>query len=202
MEKTSTFSINSTFSPDNWVDEHADYLYRFASFRIQDPALAEDLVQETFLSALKNYSKFGHDSCERTWLVSILKNKIIDQYRLMVRHSSPDDEALPGYFTTGVKKGRWNRADARLVWPEDVGDRYDQKEFGRFVKICLTKIPEKLANIFIMREIDGYSTKEICKELGVSSSNVWVMLHRARHLLRDCLQKDGYGSEGDKSYAI
>jgi len=189
-------TFTASFSPDSWVDEHADFLYRFACFRLHDPVLAEDLVQETFLSALKNYRHFGQGSTVRTWLVSILKNKIIDHYRLTARRSLAKDDTLPGYRHSGIKKGRWQTEIAPQAWSDDVEKQYDQREFNRFLNRCLEKIPAKFANIFIMHEIDGYSTKEICKELNVSASNVWVMMHRARHFLRDCLQKDGYGAEG------
>ncbi len=195
MHDTVAVSFSAAFSPDTWVDEHADYLYRFASFRVHNPSIVQDLVQETFLAALKNYHAFEHGSGERTWLISILKNKIIDYYRSTTRRSEMTDDTLPGYYPQGLKKGHWQKESAPLAWPEDISKRYDQKEFVHFLRACLQKIPVRLANIFIMREIDGYSAKEICKEMELSSSNLWVMIHRARHLLRACLQKDGYGPD-------
>ena len=180
-------------NPENWVDEYGDFLYRYALSRIKDPTIAEDLVQETFLAALKAHQNFQGRSTARTWMIAILKHKIVDYIRKKVREPASDkveslsdaaaNESVDGSFD---RDGEWK--DRPAEWAVNPTKLYEQKEFIDILYRCLGELPERQAKAFMMREIDGLSTDEICKALGISATNSWVILYRARMLLRQCLE--------------
>jgi RNA polymerase sigma-70 factor (ECF subfamily) len=182
--------------PGKWVERYGDYLYSYALTRVSDPGRAEDLVQETFLAALKAQEGFRGGSTERTWLTSILKRKIIDAYRK--RYSSREsalgaaEEAIfDGDFYRSQEPFRGHWLDGRgpnshSFLPEG---KLEQEELVRFINLCIESLQPQLATVFIMRMIDEADTETICKELGITASNLWVMLHRARLRMRDCLEK-------------
>ncbi len=181
--------------PETWVDQHGDYLYRYALFRIRDPHVAEDLVQETLLAALEARSKFAGHSSERTWLVGILKHKIIDYLRQRHREPSFDtsdsaDVLTEEFFT---RMGMWKlKPDEWILDPEAALNR---KEFWDVFARCLSQLPTRQADAFVLREIEGLDNKEISKVLNVSATNLWVMLHRARMRLRRCLEIHWFGGK-------
>ena len=181
--------------PEVWVDRYGNYLYGYALSRIQNPAIAEDLVQETFLAALKNRENFEGRSSERTLLTGILKHKIIDYLRKHSRENPIDNieqvlESTEAFFDeTGrlkVKPTEWTVHPAKL---------FEQKEFWKVFHSCLSELPTKLAQAFVLREMDGLSSEEICKVLNISASNCWVMLYRARMHLRGCLEINWFGGQ-------
>ena len=186
--------------PESWVDQYGDFLYRFALSRVKDPSIAEDLVQETFLAALGGRKNFQGRSAVRTWLIAILKHKIVDSIRKRVREPTSDrvesiSDAAAG-DTADVEftgKGGWRVRPAR--WAANPLEIYRQKEFMDVLYFCLGELPQRLARAFMLREIDGLSTEEICKELNISATNSWVMLYRARMRLRQCLQDKWVESE-------
>ena len=181
--------------PESWVDHYGDFLYRFALSRIKDPAVAEDLVQETFLAALRGRENFKGHSAGRTWLVAILKHKIVDYIRKKIREPSSDkievltDQTEPDFN----EQGEWQLRPSR--WAVNPGRIYEQKEFLDVLYRCLAGVPERLAEAFMMREIDGLSTAEVCKALDITATNSWVMLYRARMSLRRCLEDSWLGAE-------
>lgn len=184
--------MDNISSPEQWVDKHGDYLFRFAMLRLHDRQTAEDMVQETFLAALKAYDTFKGKSSERTWLTGILKRKIIDYYRKNNRFVSleTDDQLkpLPDFISQGKRRGRWQESFAPQYWGENPDSLMDRSEFRLILENCIRALAERLVILFTMREIDEKSTEEICKELNISASNLWVMLHRARTQLRRCLE--------------
>jgi len=168
-------------------------LLRFARLQLRDAAAAEDAVQETLLAALTGSHRFESRSSYKTWLIAILRNKIIDiirgQSREIAASSLADDEAgddlltetlfdQRGHWQTAARPGRWADPDASM----------EQRQFWAVFEACLDHLPEKTARVFMMREVLGFETDEICKETGISSSNCWVVLHRARLGLRACLE--------------
>ena len=171
----------------NWLNDHGDYLYRFALARLRDPHLAEDVVQETFLAAIKSPS-FAEQSAPRTWLTGILKHKIIDVMRKNVREIAAsdllddEDANVDDFFDDA---GRW--ADKPLKWdmPENA---LEQKQFLGVLQNCMEKLPAKSAQLFMMRDVHETDNEEICKELNITATNAWVMLYRARLGLRKCLE--------------
>ena len=177
-----------TVDPSEWVDRYGNFLFRFAMLRVRDRSRAEDLVQETFLAALRQRGSFSGDSSEATWLVAILKHKIVDLFRRQSREVPLPEGGLPD--SPGNEPfdadGHWNGGPAQWGWnPADI---FRQKEFiGQLTK-CLAGLSPNLASAFTLREIDGADTKEICKVLRVTETNLWVILHRARARLRECLE--------------
>ena len=180
-------------SADTWVDQHGDYLFRYAMMRLRDRDLAENLVQETFLAALKGRKSFGGRSSERTWMVGILKHKIIDHYRKDFRERPVTDlqtlqaqeEQTVDEFYDAMENPRKYPKD----WMPDQQATLHSKEFWVILHACMEKLPKTTAAAFAMRELDDMDTPGICKELGISSTNLWVMLHRARLQLRECLER-------------
>jgi RNA polymerase sigma-70 factor (ECF subfamily) len=193
--------INSQIeNPESWVDQYGDFLYRFTLSRIKDPSIAEDLVQETFLAALKARKNFQGRSTARTWLIAILKHKIVDHIRKQVReHTSDKVESILNTTANDPVDSSFNDdGDWRIrpsKWATDPMKLYEQKEFMDILYHCLAELPERQAEAFMMREIDGLSTEEICKVLNISATNSWVMLYRARMWLRRCLENNWLSTE-------
>jgi RNA polymerase sigma-70 factor (ECF subfamily) len=177
----------SLLNPDTWVDQYGDILFRFAHRRVKDTGVAEDLVQETFLAAMRAKDRFKGQSSERTWLFGILKHKIIDHYRRTRRRSEMNIEdfaEIPDkYFS---EKGKWQIQPTK--WDINPVEVYEQKEFMDAFYRCLSQMPQRLADVFIHREIGGLSTEAICKLMDITASNCWVMLYRARMFLRRCIE--------------
>ena len=180
--------------PVSWVDLYGDFLYRFALFRVKDTSVAEDLVQETFLAALKSRANFQGRSTAKTWLIAILKHKIVDHIRKRFREQTSDrveslsDAAAKNSAENHFKdNGGWRHRPSK--WTVDPMKVYEQKEFIDVLYDCLAELPERQADAFKMREINGLSTEEICKALNISATNSWVMLYRARIWLRQCIEK-------------
>ena len=174
--------------PADWVDRYGDYLFRYAVLRLRDRSAAEDIVQETFLAALKDRGSFSGKSSESTWLVGILKHKIADHFRRRSREGSfLDDEARdPAGEGVFDASGHWAAGPAD--WGANPADLLRQKEFLDQLAECLSDLSPNHANAFTLREIEGMGTGEICKVLSVTETNLWVILHRARMLLRRCLE--------------
>jgi RNA polymerase sigma-70 factor (TIGR02943 family) len=192
-------AIPGTSDPGTWVDRHGDVLVRYAMLRLGDPHLSEDLVQETFLSAWKARDTFKGDSSERTWLVGILKHKIADHYRKKGRGipmEEGESSQTGGESTFFNQDGMWK--DGPEEWGGDPADLFRKKEFLAQVTKCVSDLTPRLAHAFTLRDIDGLESKEICKVLGVSETNLWVILHRARMLMRRCLEIHWFGGDAGK----
>lgn len=182
--------------PATWVDKYGDALFHFALARVKDREVAEDLVQETFLAAVKAKDRFKGKSTEKTWLFGILKHKVIDHYRkkkavIYEQNLSNGTEDLEAFFNA---KGAWQTMPQS--WRVNPGKSQEVREFIDHFYQCLAELPKKTSEVFAYREIDGLSTKEICKRLNITASNCWVILYRARMLLRKCLELAGLGPSG------
>jgi RNA polymerase sigma-70 factor, ECF subfamily len=182
-----------SFNPSIWVDEYGDYLFGFAFSRVRNEATAEDLVQETLLSAIQSVNNFEEKSTEKTWLCGILKHKIIDFYRKSSREVELNEEEAEMssynylFRDEGVWKGHWTAEVRPIVWNENPEAILENTEFRGILSHCLTELPERAANVFTMREMDGFAAQEICDFLEISPNNFWVMMHRARLHLRRCI---------------
>jgi RNA polymerase sigma-70 factor (ECF subfamily) len=177
------------FDAEGWVDRHGDALYRWALIRLRHPEAAADVVQETFLAALDQRRRFEGRSSERTWLLGILKHKIGDVLRRRSRES-PADGATPaarrpegGPFD---RLGFWERGPRR--WG-DPGSALESAEFWEVFQGCLAALPEHLAETFLLRELEGRDGPEVCQALSISPESFWKRMHRARLLLRECLER-------------
>jgi RNA polymerase sigma-70 factor (ECF subfamily) len=189
--------------PERWVELHGDYLYKNALARLRDPVRAEDMVQETFLAALKSGKSFEGRSDEKSWLVGILKNKIFDYFRKASRETSFSDlgfyqnEEESRFESSGAFQGAWIESLAPSEWSANPGAGLDNEAFWRTYHDCAGKLPRKIAAVFGLREVDGVASKEICVLLDISEANLWVMLHRARLALRNCLEANWFAKTGE-----
>ena len=191
-------SIATSPNPDRWVDEHGDYLFSYAFFRLHDPVKSQDAVQETFLAALKSSRTFAGRSAERGWLLGILKHKIHDSFRKSSRETSftdlgfYEDEESGRFVARGLRSGAWIHNLAPGKWPVHPGEDMEREEFWRVFRSCTAKLPGPICQAFLMRELDGAETAHICTTLNIKENNLWVMLHRARMALRHCLEKNWF----------
>ncbi|PCJ63073.1 MAG: RNA polymerase subunit sigma-70 [Planctomycetota bacterium] len=183
---------------NTWVDQYGDILFRFATLRVRDASVAEDLVQEALMAGIKSAKNFKGQSTERSWLIGILKHKILDYYRKSSRENNVsqylDEE---GNFESFFDQQMMSANHKAPEWAGDPSGSMEKEEFWNVFRSCLNNIPQKLSQVFAMREIDGVSTDEICKELNITSTNVWVILHRARAGLKGCLEKNWFGNNKD-----
>lgn len=180
-----------TLDPNKWVDLHSDYLYNYTITRVSDHEIAKDLVQETFLSSLKAMKNFKGEASERTWLISILKRKIIDHYR---RKNSKKGKAevRMSFYEEGENKGRWIEERAPSIWG-NIGEKdIENEELKKAIEDCIKNLPEKHKMVFLLKTVQNYETEEICNELDITSSNLWVIIHRARVQLRSCLEENWF----------
>ena len=185
--------------PASWVDEHGDYLYRYARARVSGREEAEDLVQETFLAALQAADTFAGRSTLRTWFTGILKNKLID--RLRRRHATQvaadlgqSDEWIDGLYD---RTGHWKTGPGR--WGSDPAELLQRQEFWQAFETCREGLPQRLREVLSLRLLDDVPAAEICQALGVSSANLWTLLHRARVRLWHCLDRKGLSPAKGKS---
>lgn len=185
--------------PSNWLDMHGNCLYRFALLRVKSPEIAEDLVQDTFVSAIRAVGNFEGKSSIRTWLVQILKNKIIDHARKDIRQplSLMSDELAEVVEANFHSTGLWNRVLPN--WAKDPDSLIEQKEFHQALQGCIEKLPKRARLVFISKIVDGIDSDELCKTLDISPSNLWVILHRARMALRSCLELNWFQTSQLKS---
>lgn len=177
--------------PEQWVQTHADVLYRYALSRVGQSHLAEDLVQETLVAAMHSRRSFRGDSTERTWLIGILRHKLLDHFRagrsrVSARFHEHDD-GEDGLETLFDAKGNWKQPPQS--WAPDASQGLENREFWAVFHNCMTALPLRARKAFTMKVLDDLASEDICKELNITTTNLWVVLHRARALLRVCLEK-------------
>jgi RNA polymerase sigma-70 factor (ECF subfamily) len=191
-----------TVDPERWLDEYGDELFSFTMLRVRDRGAAQDLVQETFLAALKARQSFAGRSTERAWLFGILRNKLADHYRLRSREVplleagsiTPEEEGF--FHSSGPGKDGWIARVAPKGW-EAPDKNLISKEFQMVFQECVSGLQEKVALVFLRREVDNVPSEEVCKEFDITPNNLWVMLHRARMALRRCLEVHWFGRKRD-----
>jgi RNA polymerase sigma-70 factor (ECF subfamily) len=180
-----------TLDPDKWIDLHADYLFNYTIVRVNKTEIAKDLVQETFFAALKAMKNFQGKASERTWLIAILKRKIIDYYR-KINSNKGKAEVRMNFYNDGENEGEWIEERVPQTWGSDTDKAIETKELGDTLNKCIDKLPEKYAMVFKMKTIQDFETEEICKELDITASNLWVIIHRARTQLRKCMEDNWF----------
>jgi len=182
-----TEANNKTLNPASWVDQYGDYLYRYAVSRLRDGEAAEEVVQETFVAALRHVEQYEAKGSERAWLLGILKRKIIDLVRARNRATSlADEDSNDPSEALFDRKGSWQKR-IRLAGYAPL-DSLEREEFWRILRGCLETLPKRQADVFVLREMDDQTTDEICKELEITASNLWVILYRARLQLSNCMK--------------
>lgn len=198
--QTTVPSAMTTCNPKEWVKLYAEDLFKFACSKVPDTALAQDLVQDTFLSGLQAMSGFRGDSSEKTWLTAILKNKITDHYRksgktvltldsITAHSNDPDPHHI--YFD---EKGHWRREMAPKAWKQDINDPSEQREFSRILRTCMAKLTGIGKTVFQQKYLEEKKSADICKDMAITTSNYWVIIHRAKLQLRACLEKNWFSN--------
>ena len=184
-----TSDVAGTNIPSEDLQQARSYLLRYAMLQLRDSTLAEDVVQETLLAALNEPARFAGKSAYRTWLVGILKHKIVDAIRKKSRELplSADEEASESEIVEEMFKadGHWQQFPSNWGNPEKA---FEDKKFWEVFERCLAAMPARSARAFMMREVMELTSEDICKELAITSTNLWVLLHRARLSLRGCLE--------------
>lgn len=183
------------------AEARADML-AFARQQLGDDAEAEDAVQEALAGALRNGASFRGEAAYKTWLIAILKHKIADILRARRRRpvnasqlaTAEDESPMPDVFD---RRGMWREASRPAAWENPEADLHSSQFLDVF-DACLNRLPAQQGRVFLMREVIELETPEICAELGLSSANVHVILHRARLGLRSCMECNWFG-EGGKS---
>lgn len=193
---------DASLNTGNWAALYSDYLYNYACFRVNNKEEARDLVQDTFLSALRAKDSYKGMSSEKTWLVSILKNKIIDYYRKNA--GSSIQQSIEGkqvasdyddYFSAeGKSQGHWLDKAAPGRAYTSAQENMETREFYDILNKCLDLLPVKWAAIFKLKNMEDVETDIICKELNITPSNYWIMMHRAKLQLRRCMEVGWLGA--------
>jgi len=176
-------TLETTESSD-WLSAHGDYLFNLAVGQVRDPLVAEDLVQETFLAAIKARDRFSGRSTDRTWLVGILRHKIYDHLRRVCRER-------PACRVTTLARADQEAWDDAVLWAHEVAAecmepsrRMELAEFRDALETALGKLPPRIAEVFQLYEVEERPNREVCARLNISENNLWVMLHRARKQLQ------------------
>ena len=173
--------------------DHRIYLMRIARMELRDEHAAEDCVSDVLTQAYERRAAFRGDSSLRTWLTSILKNRIIDLLRKQWREQ-PIEETPSGeqdFENLFDETGHYAEMPSHV---RDPAELCQEEGFLLAVQRCIDRLPKRIGQVFVLREVLGTDTKELCKDLGLTTSNVWVQLYRARMMLRTCLEKTGFGN--------
>lgn len=174
----------------SWLDEYGDDLYSWAHYKTSSKETAEDLVQDTMVSAYKSFEKYKVGSNPKTWLFTILNNKIIDYYRSSNTKKSVNQTTLQGknFDDSNFKSdGQWDKVQKPL-WGNTEEHLLDNPEFLAVLEKCIGNLPPNWKGVILGKYFDHKKGAEICKELNITSSNLWQMAHRAKLQLKDCLE--------------
>lgn len=174
---------------ENWVQCHYRELYTWARFKTNDTSLAEDLVQDTFLSAWKGYLNFNRESNPKTWLFQILNHKIADHFRRS--YKSPVEttvsEAKLEVASSFDDFGNWDSNGFEKKW--DAPNLMDNKDFIAHFGACINHLPDHWARIIADKYLLGKKPANICQENQISTTNYWQVIHRAKLMLKKCIEK-------------
>ena len=175
---------------ENWVEEYTGGLYSWALHKTSDAELANDMVQDTFMAAAEKINSFRGDSSPKTFLFSILNHKIIDHYRKKINKPiSMEDQQLSTFFGS---EGDWVNDKRPSEWNEDESSLLDDEDFQLVLNNCIHDLPEKWNACVTSKYLMDKKTEEICQELGISTTNYWQMMHRAKLQLRECIENNWF----------
>jgi len=187
--------------PHLWVDRYGDYLFRYANSRLRDANAAEEVVQETFLNGVKYQGQYSGKGAEQAWLLGILKRKIIDY----VRKRNKQNQATPyedDHDPTNQlfdEKGNWKLA--AIPWSKRPDENMESAELWRVVRDCMAHLPSNQADVFMLSVMEDMDSEEICQELSITPSNLWVRMHRARLGLAKCVGAKWFNSDEVPTHA-
>lgn len=178
---------NHHLDPNRWIERYSDYLFNYTISRVNDRETAKDIVQDTFFAGLKSMKNFKGEASERTWLISILKRKIIDYYRKI--NSRKGQAEVRMTYNADPNEGDWLEERVEDVAYLNAQDRLENDELSDAIYDCLSTLSEKQATVFTMKTILNFETEAICNELNITPSNFWVLIHRARIAMAECMEK-------------
>lgn len=172
--------------PSGWVDQHGDYLFRYAFSRLRDANAAEEVVQETFLAGIRFQDRYNGRGAERAWLLGILKRKLVDYVRMRARFDRDGISHDGGDPTAHLfdAHGNWKTGAFRFELPDQ---SIESRELWDVVRNCLSHLPAGQADVFVLSVMENMDSDQICRELDITPSNLWVRLHRARLALARCV---------------
>jgi RNA polymerase sigma-70 factor (ECF subfamily) len=177
-------------NPEKWVGLYSALLFKHALPRVEDRFIAEDLVQETFLAGLQGIEGFKGDSSEKNWLFSILKHKIVDYYRKKTKQqdivSMPDLRLMDNEWFN--EDGSWAEEKIPQDW-DSANNPTERKEIQKVIYWCKDHLKALQQSVFTLKYLEDISSDEICKVLNITSTNYWILIHRARLKMRDCVEK-------------
>ncbi len=179
-------SSDASTTIKSWVELYSDELYTWAFYKTSNRETSEDLVQETFLAAVHSFQMFEGKSEPKTWLLSILKNKIADHYRIAYRNNANDtvsfSEIFDGtdYWLPNQRPQPWEEVDEQHL--------LDDPDFNNTLANCLEKLPTNWRASIVLKFIEEKNSNDICQELGITPTNYWQILHRAKLQLRKCVE--------------
>ncbi len=183
--------ILKNLNPEQWVRNYADALYAYTVVRVTDVQQAEDIVQNTFLSAWKARDTYKGQASEKNWLYAILKNKIVDHFRKQgsnrITLASREEDL---YFDEAE---HWTSEAEPKEWGINLDQPVESKEFYSILELCKQKLKDIQQKVFVMKYMEDADSEEICKLLNITASNYWVLIHRAKLHLRKCLEKNWIG---------
>jgi RNA polymerase sigma-70 factor (TIGR02943 family) len=178
-----------------WVYQYGDALYSWAFHRTSDEAVASDLVQDTFVSAFEHFQKFHGASSPKTWLFSILKNKVTDHFRKTIRTKCVSLRIEEdGFFDCFDQHGRWKKEFVPQAWDGKDDNLLDDNQFQNILTACMGKLPSSWAACMQLKYLSEKKSDVICQQLHITPSNFWQILHRAKLHLRACLEKNWFKS--------
>lgn len=172
-----------------WVEAYSDNLYSWALHKTSSKEVAEDLVQETFLAAVQAFEKFEGKSQPKSWLIGILNNKIADYHRKNMRNPKTNISDNDKFFDKGEN---WLDNQVPLSWHTEEIHLLDNPDFHQSLQNCMEKLPASWASAIHLKYLDEKKAEDICQELGISNTNYWQVLHRAKLQLRKCIELNWY----------
>jgi len=176
--------------PELWVEKYGDYFFYYTVSKVNDRETAKDIVSETFLAGLKSKANFEGRASEKTWLSSILNRKIVDYYRKINSNKSKAEVKIN--YASQDQDGSWLEEQVSGSNSDSAENQMENKELGEAILSCLEHINPKHAEIFKMKTMQDYDNEVICKDMGITSSNLWVIIHRARTALASCLDNSWF----------
>ena len=190
---------STKLDPATWLDRYGDIMFRYAVARVRDKATAEDLVQDTLLAAIEATHTFKGGSAEQTWLIGILRHKVLDYFRKSAREQPIAFDGNESGATRDEDfddQGSWSVPVADWTTPEKSVER---DEFWQALRGCVDTLPDNLRTVFTLRELDGLETEQLMETLDISTkNNLWVMLSRARKTMQKCLQAKWFGGSSTR----
>lgn len=175
---------------NQWIDEYTSEMLSWTLHKIPNEETAKDIIQDTFFAVAKNIGKFKGDSKAKTWIFSILKNKISDYYRKKYREPQKTNIENPSRFFT--PDGEWKSESRPNDWQEDEKNLLDNEEFRKILNWCIENLPGQWSALIRMKYLHERKADKICQELDISTTNMWQITHRAKLELRSCVEKNWF----------